>query len=58
MGKCDLFREECGEAGELGCQRPKVRAGSEASANLAGREHKTKVMTTMEKMRGVGEHLK
>lgn len=58
MGKCSLFREECGEAGELGCQRPQVRAGSEASANLAESEHKTKVMTTIEKMRGVGVHLK
>lgn len=55
VGKCSLFREECSKAGELGCQRTKVRAGSEGPANLTGREHETKVMTTMEKM---GVHLK
>ena len=58
MGKCSLFREECGKAGEPGCPRTKVRAGREGPANLTGREHKTKVMTTTEKMAGVGVHLK
>lgn len=57
MGKISLFREQnFGEPGGLECQRTEVRANGEGPKNH--RKHKIKVLTTMEKIGGVGLQLK